>query len=34
MSVSLYFDSHCHLQDARFDPDRHEAIARALPRRR
>jgi TatD DNase family protein len=29
MSVSLYFDSHCHLQDARFDPDRHEAIARA-----
>jgi TatD DNase family protein len=29
MSVSLYFDSHCHLQDARFDPDRDEAIARA-----
>ncbi|HJR54898.1 MAG TPA: TatD family hydrolase [Gemmatimonadota bacterium] len=29
MSASLYFDSHCHLQDARFDPDREEAIARA-----
>ena len=29
MSVSLYFDSHCHLQDTRFDPDREEAIARA-----
>lgn len=29
MSASLYFDSHCHLQDARFDPDRDAAIARA-----
>ncbi|HJU87212.1 MAG TPA: TatD family hydrolase [Gemmatimonadota bacterium] len=29
MSVSLYFDSHCHLQDPGFDPDRDEAIARA-----
>lgn len=29
MPASLYFDSHCHLQDARFDPDRNETIARA-----
>ena len=29
MPASRYFDSHCHLQDARFDPDRDEAIARA-----
>ena len=29
LPASLYFDSHCHLQDARFDPDRNEAIARA-----
>ena len=29
MSIARYFDSHCHLQDARFDPDRDEALARA-----
>lgn len=29
MSSLRYFDSHCHLQDERFDPDRGEAIARA-----
>ncbi|HET6360869.1 MAG TPA: TatD family hydrolase [Gemmatimonadota bacterium] len=29
MPIDLYFDSHCHLQDARFDPDRDEAMARA-----
>jgi TatD DNase family protein len=28
-SSSLYFDSHCHLQDERFDPDRGDALARA-----
>ena len=28
-SASIYFDSHCHLQDARFDPDREAAIRRA-----
>lgn len=28
-SPSRYFDSHCHLQDARFDPDRRAAMARA-----
>lgn len=29
MSAPRYFDSHCHLQDERFDTDRAEAIARA-----
>jgi TatD DNase family protein len=29
MSAPRYFDSHCHLQDERFDPDRREAIVRA-----
>jgi TatD DNase family protein len=29
MSAALCFDSHCHLQDERFDPDREDALARA-----
>ena len=29
MCAALYFDSHCHLQDERFDGDRHDVIARA-----
>lgn len=29
MSSIAYFDSHCHLQDDRFDPDREESLARA-----
>jgi TatD DNase family protein len=29
MSALRYFDSHCHLQDERFDSDREEAIGRA-----
>jgi TatD DNase family protein len=29
MHAPRYFDSHCHLQDERFDPDRPAAIARA-----
>ena len=29
MSACLYFDSHCHLQDGRFDADRDAAVARA-----
>ena len=29
MCAALYFDSHCHLQDERFDGDRNDVIARA-----
>lgn len=29
MCAALYFDSHCHLQDGRFDDDREQVIARA-----
>ena len=29
MRAAQYFDSHCHLQDARFDGDRDEVLARA-----